>query len=89
MKYIAWLPDHDIGTADASSQKGDGARKIAVKIMDEELVKLHPDDIHVPTTGTASAFVDSPTCPGSPGSFLTWIEFKCIKSSQALLKPFT
>ena len=89
MKYIAWLPDHDIGTADASSRKGDGARKIAVKIMDEELVKLHPDDIHVPTTGTASAFVDSPTCPGSPGSFLTWIEFKCIKSSQALLKPFT
>lgn len=83
MKEEPCVPDHDIGTADASSQKGDGARKMAVKIMDEELVKLHPDDIHVPTTGTASAFVDSPTCLGSPRSFLTWIEFKCIKSSQA------
>nr|YP_004222286.1 hypothetical protein LKY74_mgp117 [Beta vulgaris subsp. maritima]YP_004842200.1 hypothetical protein LKY79_mgp005 [Beta macrocarpa]CBJ23348.1 hypothetical protein [Beta vulgaris subsp. maritima]CBL52037.1 hypothetical protein [Beta vulgaris subsp. maritima]CBX25005.1 hypothetical protein [Beta macrocarpa]CBX33242.1 hypothetical protein [Beta vulgaris subsp. maritima]CBX33296.1 hypothetical protein [Beta vulgaris subsp. maritima] len=89
MKEEPCVPDHDMGTADASSQKGDGARKMAVKIMDEELVKLHPDDIHVPTTGTASAFVDSPTCLGSPGSFLTWIEFKCIKSYKALLKPFT
>lgn len=56
MKEEPCVPDHDIGTA--SSQKGDCARKMAVKIMDEELVKQHPDDIHVPTTGTASAFVD-------------------------------
>ncbi|AEC06119.1 hypothetical protein AT2G07806 [Arabidopsis thaliana] len=56
MKEEPCVPDHDIGTA--SSQKGDCARKMAVKIMDKELVKQHPDDIHVPTTGTASAFID-------------------------------
>ncbi|KAK7231751.1 hypothetical protein RIF29_48109 [Crotalaria pallida] len=51
---VPYVPDHDINpNADM--------RSVVDKLMDEELLKLHPDSIVVPTTGTAKGAISSVT----------------------------